>query len=299
MTSVPLETLKWAAAALLGLSFGCIAYTIARSMGSGAGAYADSMSEETSRQFEDIFLFFPAKRIREIGWAVAGAVFMLLSIPFFDLTNMISTATGLILGLSFGGLALMAPTKLVQVMRNKRRQKFNIQLVEALGSMSNALRAGFSINQAFETVVQNGEKPISQEFGVMLQQMRVGMNFYDALQSLDKRVGSDDLTLVVTSIDIARRTGGNLTEIFDKISLTIRERMRIERRVLTLTSQGRLQGIVVACMPAILGTAMTFLKPDLMLPFFKSVNGMVAVGATVLLIAGGWFFISKIIKIDV
>ncbi|OPZ64241.1 MAG: Bacterial type II secretion system protein F domain protein [bacterium ADurb.Bin478] len=165
--------------------------------------------------------------------------------------------------------------------------------------MSNALRAGFSINQAFESVVQNGEKPISQEFGVMLQQMRVGMNFYDALQSLDKRVGSDDLTLVVTSIDIARRTGGNLTEIFDKISLTIRERMRIERRVQTLTAQGRLQGIIVACMPALLGAAMTFIKPGLMIPFFKSVNGMVAIGLTALLIAIGWFFISRIIRIDV
>jgi len=184
-------------------------------------------------------------------------------------------------------------------MREKRRQKFNMQLVDALGSMSNALRAGFSINQAFETVVQNGEKPISQEFGVMLQQMRVGMNFYDALQSLDKRVGSDDLTLVVTAIDIARRTGGNLTEIFDKISLTIRERMRIERRVMTLTSQGRLQGIVVAMMPGILGIAMTLIKPDLMMPFFNSVNGMVAIGATVILIACGWFFIRKIIRIDV
>ena len=299
MTPETLSVVKWAAPALLGLSFGGFAYTIARALGSGAGAYADSMSEETSRQFEDLFLFIPAKRIREIGWAAAAAIFLLFAIPFFDPGNPISTTAGLSLGGVFGGLALNAPGMIVEVLRKKRRQKFNYQLVEALGSMSNALRAGFSINQAFETVVQNGEKPISQEFGVMLQQMRVGMNFYDALQSLDKRVGSDDLTLVVTAIDIARRTGGNLTEIFDKISLTIRERMRIERRVMTLTSQGRLQGIIVAIMPGILGAAMTFLKPDLMIPFFKSVNGMVAVGITVLLIAGGWFFISKIIKIDV
>lgn len=294
-----LQTIKWAAPALLGTAFGGFAYTIVRALGSGAGSYADSVSEETSRQFEDLFLFIPAKRIREIGWGAAATVFLLFLLPFFDLSNPAATTVGLALGLIFGGLALSAPGMLVEVLRKKRRQKFNYQLVEALGSMSNALRAGFSINQAFETVVQNGEKPISQEFGVMLQQMRVGMNFYDALQSLDKRVGSDDLTLVVTAIDIARRTGGNLTEIFDKISLTIRERMRIERRVLTLTSQGRLQGIIVACMPGILGVAMTMLKPDLMMPFIKSANGMEAIGITVLLIAGGWFFIRKIIRIDV
>ncbi len=299
MTPENLAVLKWSAAALIGLSFSGIAYTIVRAVGTGTGVYSDSMSEETSRQFEDLFLFIPAKRIAEIGRAAAAAVFLLCFIPLFDHTNPVSTIAGIILGSAFGALALMAPSRIVSVMRNRRRFKFNLQLVDALGGMSNALRAGFSINQAFETVVQNGEKPISQEFGVMLQQMRVGMNFYDALQSLDKRVGSDDLTLVVTAIDIARRTGGNLTEIFDKISLTIRERMRIERRVMTLTSQGRLQGIIVACMPALLGVAMTFVKPGLMIPFFKSVNGMASVGLTVLLIAAGWFFISRIIRIDI
>jgi len=299
MTPEALIAIKWAAPALLGLAFGGFAFTIAKALGSGAGAYTESMSEETSRQFEDLFLFIPAKRIADIGYAAAATLFLLFVFPFFDLNNPVSTAAGFTLGITFGGLALGVPSRVVEVLRKKRRMKFNVQLVEALGSMSNALRAGFSINQAFETVIQNGEKPISQEFGVMMQQMRVGMNFYDALQSLDKRVGSDDLTLVVTAIDIARRTGGNLTEIFDKISLTIRERMRIERRVQTMTAQGRLQGVIVASMPAVLGVAMTFLKPGLMLPFFKSVNGMIAVGATVLLIAGGWFFISRIIKIDV
>jgi len=299
MTPDGLSVIKWAAPALLGVAFCGFAYTIVRAIGAGTGAYAETMSEETSRQFEDLFLFIPAKRIADIGRAAAAAVFLLCFVPLFDLSNPVSTAAGIVLGVAFGSLALMAPTRLVNVLRSRRRLKFNVQLIDALSSMSNALRAGFSLNQAFETVVQNGEKPISQEFGVMLQQMRVGMNFYDALQSLDKRVGSDDLTLVVTAIDIARRTGGNLTEIFDKISLTIRERMRIERRVMTLTSQGRLQGLVVACMPAVLGVAMTSLKPSLMIPFFKSANGMAAVGLTVLLIAAGWFFISKIIRIDV
>lgn len=291
--------LSWSATILIGIAFTGLGYTLVKAYASGANAMADSMSEEASRQFEDIFLFIPAKRIAEIGRASAAAVFLLFFIPLFDHANPISTTAGVALGTLFGVLALMAPAKLLEVLRERRRRKFNVQLVEALGSMSNALRAGFSINQAFETVVQNGEKPISQEFGVLLQQMRVGMSFYDALQSLDRRVGSDDLTLVVTAIDIARRTGGNLTEIFDKISLTIRERMRIERRVQTLTAQGRLQGMIVAAMPVLLAVAMTMIKPALMIPFFKSVNGMLAIGATALLITIGWIVISKIIKIDV
>ncbi len=299
MSPGALETVRWAATALSALAFAGCAYTIIRSLGAGAAAYTESMSEETARRFEDIFLFVSAKRIADIGRASAAVVFLVCFIPLFDYRNPVSTAAGLILGTCFGAMALMAPYRLVDLLRNRRRQLFNVQLVDALGSMSNALRAGFSINQAFESVVQNGEKPIAQEFGVMLQQMRVGMSFYDALQSLDKRVGSDDLTLVVTAIDIARRTGGNLTEVFDKISETIRERMRIERRVMTLTAQGRLQGIIVACMPAVLGAAMTFIKPDMMLPFFRSTDGMAAIALTLVLIAAGWFFIRRIIRIDV
>ena len=104
----------------------------------------------------------------------------------------------------------------------RRRRKFNEQLPEALATMSNALRAGFSISQAFDSVVNHGEKPMCEEFAILQQQLRIGMTFEAALQSMSDRVGSDDLTLVTTAILISRKTGGNVTEIFDKISETIR-----------------------------------------------------------------------------
>ena len=178
-------------------------------------------------------------------------------------------------------------------------RKFDDQLTEALGTMSNALRAGFSISQAFESVAESDLHPISDEFALLLQQLRVGMSFDDALASLDKRIGSDDLTLVVTAIDIARKTGGNLTEIFDRISDTIRGRMRIERRVRTLTAQGRLQGIVVSLMPFGLGVVMTVMKPNLMMPFLTSFKGIACIVLALILVICGWFVIRKITRIDV
>ena len=138
-------------------------------------------------------------------------------------------------------------------------RKFDEQLTDALGTMSNALRAGFSMSQAFESVAESDQHPISDEFALLLQQMRVGMSFDDALASMEKRIASDDLSLVITAIDIARKTGGNLTEIFDRIAETIRGRMRIERKVRTLTAQGRLQGLVVSLMPFILCVVMTMM----------------------------------------
>ena len=90
-----------------------------------------------------------------------------------------------------------------------------------------------------------------------------------------------------------------MTEIFDKISETIRGRLRIERRVRTLTAQGRLQGLIVSLMPLVLGIAMTVMKPDVMKPFLFSLKGAICVGITLALVTVGWLFIRKIIKIDV
>jgi len=182
---------------------------------------------------------------------------------------------------------------------NRRRDKFNLQLPEALATMSNALRAGFSISQAFDSVVEQGEKPMSEEFAILQQQLKIGMSFEDALESLGQRVGSDDLMLVTTAILISRKTGGNVTEIFDKISDTIRGRQKIERKVKTLTAQGRMQGIIVSAMPVFLGIVMTIIKPNLMIPYLTSIMGVCSVLVMCALIFVGWMFIRKIIRIDV
>jgi len=287
------------ALAAVALAFGGFAWLCARSFAEGADNLARTAGEEASRSFEEVFLFIPPKRMAEIGKCAACAAFFAFFIPLFSFTDAVSTTAGTALGALAALAAFSLPGKIAGSVKAKRRIKFDGQLVDALSSMSNALRAGFSINQAFESVAENSEKPISQEFGVVRQQMRVGMSFDDALSSLEKRVGSEDLSLVVSAIEIARRTGGNLTEIFDRISETIRARTRIERRVRTLTAQGRLQGLIVSAMPFILGAAMTVLKPDLMIPFLLSLKGAVCVACAGMLVACGWLAIRKIIRIDV
>ena len=165
--------------------------------------------------------------------------------------------------------------------------------------MSNALRAGFSISQAFDSVVEQGEPPVSEEFAILQRQLRIGMGFEEALESLAQRVGSEDLTLVTTAILVSRKTGGNVTEIFDRISETIRGRQKVERKVKSLTAQGRLQGVIVSAMPLFLGAVMTAIKPKLMIPFLTSSAGVLSVAGMLALIAVGWLMIRKIIRIDV
>ena len=188
---------------------------------------------------------------------------------------------------------------LARYLDGKRRAAFNRQLPEALATMSNALRAGFSISQAFDSVVEQGEPPVSEEFAILQRQLRIGMGFEEALESLAQRVGSEDLTLVTTAILVSRKTGGNVTEIFDRISETIRGRQKVERKVKSLTAQGRLQGVIVSAMPLFLGAVMTAIKPKLMIPFLTSSAGVLSVAGMLALIAVGWLMNRKIIRIDV
>lgn len=276
-----------------------LTYILLRSFSEGALSYAGEYSNATARQFEDMFLFIPPRRILEASWTLATIAFILFSALLFDPTKPLMLAIGLSLGIVAAIGAFQLPGQFLIMLKERRKRKFNEQLVEALGQMSNALKAGFSITQAFESVVQNSQNPIAQEFEVFLQQQRVGVSFSEALTALDRRVGSEDLNLVCAAMEIARRTGGNLTEIFDKISLTIRERMRIERRVMTLTAQGRMQGIIVGAMPIVVGFGMATLRPEIMLPYLRSPQGLAGVAAVIILVTLGALVIRKIVKVDV
>jgi len=288
-----------AIALLFGVAFAGLGYTLCRAVRSGAEVYAGVYSEEVARQFEDVFLFIPPRRIADLGWALAAVAFTLV----FFVAGGVTSSRGFLIGLLFGavgaGLALRGPEQALRFFKRRRLLRFNRQLGDALISMSNALKAGFSITQAFEVIVKDGEAPIAQEFEVFLQQTRVGVSFSDALNSLEERVGSQDLKLVVAAVEAARKTGGSLTEIFEKIAATIRERLRIENRIRTLTAQGRLQGIVVGFMPVVIALALLIADPGLMIPFLHSSVGALVMFIVVLMIGGGALMIRKIVNIDV
>ena len=253
---------------LYALCFAGLALIIGRAIVEGNEGYASTYATETARQFEDVFLFIPPKRLADIARMSAVALFLLSFFIFGDFEDYGGMFRGAFFGVIFALIALAAPRVALHIIKLRRLERFNMQLLDSLLSMSNALRAGFSILQAFETVVRERRNPISQEYGLFLQQIRLGVRFEDALNQMEQRVGSEDLTLMVVSIETARLTGGNLTEVFEKIAATIRERMRIQGRIRSLTAQGRLQGIIVGAMPFVLMVVLTMLDPVMMGNFF-------------------------------
>ncbi|MEI6971267.1 MAG: type II secretion system F family protein [bacterium] len=290
---------EWLIPVLYLVSFAGLAYVLLQALRAGMQSYTGEYTDATVRQYEEIFLFIPPERIRQIAWASAGASFSVFFFLTADLSSFTGLASGMIIGMIAGGAALCAPRVVVQVLRQQRLHLFNQQLEDALITMSNALKSGFSIAQAFEAVAKEERNPISQEFSVMLHQTRVGVRFEDALLNLERRVNSEDLTLMIRSIEIARTSGGNLTEVFEKIAETIRERLRIQLRIRTLTAQGRLQGIVVGCMPILLAIAMFVMDPKMMRLFISSNVGIIVFSAVAVLELAGALLIRKIIRIDI
>lgn len=201
-----------------------------------------------------------------------------------------------------GLVGFFLPSSAIRYYRKRRIQKFNTQLVEALQQMSNALKAGLTFAQAIEAISRESSPPLQQEFGLFVKESKLGVSLDDALMNMAKRVGSDDLELVATSTNIARSLGGNMAEMFETISATIRERFRLEGKIDALTSQGRMQGWIVASMPVALGMVLNYMRPDLMQPMFEGEKwwfGYLLLTGIFLMEATGILLIRKIVNIDV
>ncbi|MEE9367908.1 MAG: type II secretion system F family protein [Pontiella sp.] len=289
----------WLVPSLFALCAGLLIYALLNSLRDAEESYVNEYTADTARQFEDLFLFVPPEKILRLTHIAAGIIFLLLFMVSSNGFTLIGVLRGGIAGTLGGGVVYLIPRFALGIMKRNRVERFNSQLANALDGMSNALKAGFSIQQAFDSVVEEKENPISQEFGMFLQQLRVGMTFEDALADMDKRMGSEDLTLMIQSIEIARQTGGNLTEVFDRIAETIRERRRIEGKIKSLTAQGRIQGRVVSAMPLVLGIGLYFIDQQMMMTFVKSTAGMIILLIVVVLEILGAVFINRIVNIDI
>ena len=182
-----------------------------------------------------------------------------------------------------------------------RLNKFNDQLGDMLNLMVNGLRAGYSTMQAMEAVSRELPAPISDEFHRVVQEMQIGIPMEKALDNLLRRIPSDDLDFVVTAINVQREVGGNLSEILDTISFTIRERVRIKGEIRVMTAQVRTSGLVLSLIPVFLTVALWFVSPEYIGSFFDRgpVCGWLAVGTIVIMIVSGYFVMMKIADIEV
>jgi tight adherence protein B len=202
-------------------------------------------------------------------------------------------------GLALGAVAGYLPILWAQRARSKRCSTLVNQLPEVLTLITGALRAGFGLAQAIGVVVEEGPQPSAKEFGRVLRATALGSSLPKALDDMSKRANSDDMDLLVTAINVQYEVGGNLTSVLENISATIRERIRILREVKVLTSQQRMTGYVLACLPVGLAVIITLMQPDYFQPFLEPgwprIMPIVAVG----MMGIAFVLIQKILDIKV
>lgn len=194
-----------------------------------------------------------------------------------------------------------APSMYVKRQQKKRLQKFNDQLSDMLNLMVNGLRAGYSTMQAMESISKELPTPISDEFRRVVQEMQIGISMETALENLLRRIPSEDLDFVVTAINVQREVGGNLSEILDNISFTIRERVRIKGEVRVLTSQVRTSGSVLSLIPFFLTLILWFLNPEYLMSVTQGgpIITTCIICAVLGLIGSSYFIMMKIADIEV
>ena len=198
-------------------------------------------------------------------------------------------------------IGFFIPRFYVKRQQTVRLNKFNDQLSDMLNLMVNGLRAGYSTMQALEAISRELPAPISDEFHRVVQEMQIGIPMEKALDNLLRRIPSEDLDFVITAINVQREVGGNLSEILDNISFTIRERVRIKGEIRVMTAQVRTSATVLSLIPVFLTLALWFISPEYISTFFDRgpLCGWLAVVTIVGMIVSGYFVMMRIADIEV
>jgi tight adherence protein B len=232
------------------------------------------------------------------------ALHILVSFGFFAIGWFVFQ--DMFLGILSAIAALFAPRIFVGNKQRKRLRTFDNQLGDMLNLVVNGLRAGYSSMQALESVGRELPEPISVEFHRVVQEIQLGIPQEAALANLIRRMPSADLDFVVTAINVQREVGGNLAEILDNISHTIRERVRIKGEIATLTAQGQITAWVISLLPILLALVLFVVNRSYMMTFFGPpfvfglpICGLAMLISALIMIAVGFAIVQKIVDIEI
>jgi len=226
---------------------------------------------------------------------------VLAAVLGFSLIALISGGhvVGLIAGAFVAVGCFMAPAIFVQALRGRRVHKINEQLDQMVSMISNSLQAGFGLLQSLDQAAQQLSPPLSSELLRVIHETDVGATLEEALTGLAERVESYDLDMTVTAILVQRTVGGNLAEVLDNVGHTIRERVRIQGEINTLTAQKKLSGAVIGLMPVVLVLLFFAIDPDYMSTLFTHTAGRIMLALGIAMDALGVLMIRRILMVDI
>ena len=229
----------------------------------------------------------PTLLLMSVGTAVAmGLAFLLLT-------------RSLIVALPVAVIGAALPTLYVRWKKNRRLYQFEELLPEAIDLVGRALRAGHPLSSGFKMAADDGPEPVATEFRRVFEEQRFGLPLQDSLLGMADRVNIVDTRILVTAILIQREVGGNLAEILDNLAAVIRARFTIRRQIKVYTAQGRMTGYLLALLPFMLFGILYMINPEYMSVLFTDPIGKILVGVALVLQMAGFFWIRKIVNIEI
>lgn len=271
------------------VSIALICWLFLQGANQAATRYEFEFKKQMRVQLSDAFIFFDPVQL----WSLAIATTLLsffISWLLFKLWWL-----SLIIAL----LMFFAPKTLLLLLKKRRLNAFDRQLPDFLLSLSGALRAGSGVQTAIKSLTEDAQAPLSQELSLLLREQRLGVHFDQCLQNLAARMPSEACELFVSSLRISAQTGGNLSEAIERIASTLRSRLQIQGRIKALTSQGKMQAVVMCLLPIALMLILNRLDPEAMHHLWHSYIGWAVLALIFFLEAVGVWMISKIVAIDV
>ncbi len=274
---------------MLFISISLVVYLCLRSTVNTVDQYSTSLKNTTESNLRKLFLFADTKRLQ----------FLYIAVLIFVPLLIFMMGAGVLIVVGSVIVMLVAPYRLFAQLTKKRRATINSTLPDALSQVSGAMRAGSTFTIALESYVQEVKGPLGQEFSLMLREQRMGAHLDDALENLAERVQSEEMDLVASAAMIANDVGGNLAEILQSLSETLRRKMEMEGKIEALTAQGRLQGRVVSALPFLILLPLMYFEPKATYPLFTSLLGWAFLFLIISMDLIGSILIQKIVSIDV
>ncbi len=251
--------------------------------------YEERFKGEAQRNMAEIFLFFDPLQV----WSAAllCCISTMIIVWVLTLNPMVAVVSGAVL--------LILPPWLFHHLKRKRLKRFVEQLPMMLSMLASALKAGAGIQGALKIVVQEAQAPLSQEFGLVMREQRLGLSLDEALANLALRMPAEATYLVVSSLKISAQTGGNLAEALERVANTLRAVKQIEDKIEALTSQGKFQAKVMVCLPIVLMFALNIGDVQVLSMLWETPLGWAVLATIIFLEFCGIFFIRKIVRVDI
>lgn len=247
-----------------------------------------------ARELEQMFFFVSVDSLQTLKWVLAGS----LAVGTLVLTWEVEPPGPLVAALAAAVTAYWLPELGLLILRERRRKAFSLQLVDGLVLMANGMRSGFVMPQAIQMLVDEMPAPISQEFRLVQEEVRLGVDLDQALENCATRTRDDDLALVVTAIKITRQLGGDLPEVFDRIVAMVRDRKVLQGKAHALTAEGRMQATVVGLLPVAFAFLLFRFNPELMSVMWTTVPGFAALAVAMILDVVGYLWVLKLSRIQ-